>query len=128
MLNRLIPTFDEMSYGLPRLIAAGYLTVGQDGRRGIVLRATPKATRLRKSVEAGTLGDVLGAVGSAVGAAPYPDAEPPEDRSLGRLPGLEPEDLDAATEAHGDWVDRWSKPFVAVSQALINWQNRNRSR
>jgi hypothetical protein len=126
-LNRLIPTFDEMSYGLPRLIAAGFMTVGQDVKKGIVFRATPKAIRLRKSVKAGTLGGVLEGVGNAVGAAPYPDPEPPEDRSLGRLPGLEPEDLDAAVDAHGAWVDRWSKPFVAAAQTLTKWQNRNRS-
>src|SRR5919197_2892972 len=105
-LNRAIATFDEMSYGLPRLIAAGFMTVGQDVKKGIVFRATPKATRLRKSVKAGTLGGMLEGVAKAVGAAPYPDPEPPEDRSLDRLPGLEPEDLDAAIEAHGEWVKR----------------------
>jgi hypothetical protein len=126
-LNRQIPTFDEMSYGVPRLIEAGFMTVGQDVKKGIVFRATPKATQLRKSVKAGTLGGVLEGVGNAVGTLPYRGPEPPEDRSLGRLAGLEPDDLDAAIEAHGAWVDRWSRPFVAAAQALTKWQNRNRS-
>ena len=103
------------------------MTVGQDVKKGIIFRATPKATRLRKSVKAGTLGGVLEGVADAVGAAPYSDPEPPEDRSLDRLPGLEPEDLDAAIEAHGEWVKRWSKPWVVAAQALTKWQNRNRS-
>ena len=110
-LQRLIPTFDEVSLGLPRLIAAGFMTVGHDVKRGIVFRATPKATGLRESVDAKSLGGLLEGVVRAVGAEPYPDPEPPEDRSLGRLPGLEPDDLDAAIRSHGEWVDRWSKPF-----------------
>jgi hypothetical protein len=31
-LGRMIPTFDEMSFGLPRLISAGFMTVGHDNR------------------------------------------------------------------------------------------------
>jgi hypothetical protein len=125
-LMRGIPTFDEMSFGLPRLIGAGFLTVGYDVKAGIVFRATPKATALRKSVKAKTLGDVLTGVAEAVGADPYPDPEPPEDRSLGRLPGLEVEDLEVAIREHSELVERWAKPFVAVAHALAKWQNRNR--
>src|SRR3954452_970323 len=58
-LNRQIPTFDEVSYGLPRLLAAGFLTVGHDVRKGIVFRSTSKATTLRSSLKPRTLGDVL---------------------------------------------------------------------
>jgi hypothetical protein len=123
-LNRLIPTFDEMSFGLPRLVAAGFLIVSHDAKRGLVFRATPTATSLRRSVKAKTLGDVLNGVGAAVGAAPYPEPEPAEDRSLGRLPGLDSNDLDLAIRAHGERVERWSKPFIAVAHALSKWQNR----
>ena len=90
----------------------------------MVFRATPKATRLRKSVKAKTLGDVLNGVARAVGAAPYPDPEPTEDRSLGRLTGLRPDDLETAMQEHGEWVARWSKPFVAAARVLTRWQNR----
>jgi hypothetical protein len=126
-LNRAIPTFDEVSFGLPRLVAAGFMTVGHDVRSGVVFRATPDATKLRKSVKAETLGGVLAGVGWAVGAPPYPDSEPAEDRSLGRLAGLEPEDLEVAMRDHGEWVERWSKPLVVAAHALTRWQNRNRS-
>ena len=126
-LNRAIPTFDEMSFGLPRLIAAGFMTVGVGGTSGVDFRASSEATKLRKSIKAETLGGVLAAVAEAVGAAPYPESEPPEDRSLGRLPGLEPDDLEVAIREHGEWVERWSKPFVGAARALTRWQNRNRS-
>jgi hypothetical protein len=123
-LNRAIPTFDEMSFGLHRLVAAGFLVVGHDPQYGLVLRATPKATHLRRSIKARTLGDVLNGVGQAVGAAPYPEPEPDEDRSLGRLPGLDPDDLDTAVREHGAWVERWSRPLIAVAHAISRWQNR----
>jgi len=123
-LNRLIPTFDEMSFGLPRLVAAGFLIVGYDAKDHLVFRATLKATRLRRSVKARTLGNVLAGVGLAVGTTPYPEPEPAEDRSLGRLPGLERVDLETAVRQHGESVERWSRPLVAAAQALSRWQNR----
>ena len=112
-----------MSFGLPRLVAAGFLVVGYDPKEGLVFRATPKATKLRGSVKAKSLGDVLNGVGGAVGAAPYPGPEPAEDRSLGRLPGLDSQDLDTAIREHGERVEHWSKPFIAVAHALSKWQN-----
>jgi hypothetical protein len=75
-------------------------------------------------VKAKTLGSVLSGVADAVGATPYPQPEPAEDRSLGRLPGLDPDDLDAAVREHAERVERWSKPFIAVAHALSRWQNR----
>jgi hypothetical protein len=127
-LNRMIPTFDELSFGLPRLVAAGFLVVGQGAKKGLVFQATPNATRLRGSVKAKSLGDVLNGVGEAVGALPYPEPEPPEDRSLGRLRGLEPDALDVAVQEHGKWVERWSKPFIVLAHALTKWQNRKSGR
>jgi hypothetical protein len=75
-------------------------------------------------VKAKSLGDVLDGVGAAVGAVPYPEPEPAEDRSLGRLPGLESGALDTAIQEHGERIERWSKPFIAVAHALTKWQNR----
>jgi len=83
-LNRAIPTFDKLSFGLPRLVAHGLMTV--DGLR---LRATPRAIALRKSIRGGTLVSVPNGVGERVGARPYPKPEV-EDRWLGRLQGLGP--------------------------------------
>jgi hypothetical protein len=101
-LERDIPTFDEVSFGLPRLIAAGYLEVGSRQGRTFV-RATPKARRLRSTKRAKTLGGRLGEVAAAVGAAPYPQPEI-EDRSLGRLTGLDSVEWDEEVRAyHASW-------------------------
>lgn len=110
-LNHAIPTFDEVSFGLPRLVAHGVMTV--DGLR---FRATPKAIALRKSVKGRTLGDVLIGITERVGARRYPETEV-EDRSLGRLPGLQPSHLEAAVQEHSRWMDRWSLPIVATIKA-----------
>jgi hypothetical protein len=114
-LNRRIPTFDQISYGLPRLVAAGFATV--DGYR---FRATPKAIALRrtlKSLPSDGLSDVIVRMEAALGAKPYPEPED-EDRSLGRLSGFEPVDLEIAVRKHGEWVKRWSRPLVAAAWAL----------
>jgi len=121
-LNRLLPTFDELSFGLPRLIAAGLLTVDNDATKGMVLQATPEAIRLGKSARRS--GNALGGMTRAVGARVYPDADLPEDRSCGRLPGFEPEDLEAATTAYKEWFDRASKPYVAVGRLLAKLMRR----
>ncbi len=107
-LNRAIPTFDEISFGFPRLVGHGLMTV--DGLR---LRATPRAIALRTSIRGGALGSVLNGVGDRVGARPYPDPEV-ENRSLGRLPGLEPSDLESAIQEYSRWMDRRSFPMIAT--------------
>lgn len=86
-LNRAILSFDEASFGLPRLAAAGLVEVtpGEDGPR---VRPTSAARALRRTVKASTLGDVLAGMDAAVGALPYPQPET-EDQSLGRLAGLD---------------------------------------
>jgi hypothetical protein len=37
-LNRAIPTFDQLSYGIPRLMANGYVDVYRNSRGGLRLR------------------------------------------------------------------------------------------
>jgi hypothetical protein len=83
-LNRAILSFDELSFGLPRLEAAGLVEVvhGRDGPR---VRATSRARALRRDVDVDTLAGVLAAMAAAVGARPYPEPET-EDRTLGPWP------------------------------------------
>jgi hypothetical protein len=81
-----------------------------------VLRATPQAIALRRSVSASTLGGVLFDVMAAVDAEPYPNPEPAEDRSLGRLADFVPADLEAATRQYRAWFDRVSKPILAAAR------------
>ena len=85
-LNRAILTFDELSFGLPRLEAAGLVDITQ-GIDGPLVRATNEGRALRGTVGSGTLGGVLAGMAAAVGAPAYPEPET-EDRSLGRLPGF----------------------------------------
>jgi hypothetical protein len=115
-LNRDIPSFDEISYGIPRLIAAGFAKVGYSASNGLVFRATAKAQRLRRSVRGEW--DSIVAISTAIGAKPHPEEEA-EDRSLGRLPGLEPEDVTAAVAEHASWVERVSQPYIDAAQAMI---------
>ena len=124
-LNRAIPTFDEMSFGLRRLVAAGFLVIQTDRKGGLRFEATPTATSLRRSLRPNRLG-VIEAMGEAVGATPYPSPEPAEDRSLGPLAGLDAASLEKAIRQHGEWVERWSKPFMVAARALVWWQNRKR--
>jgi hypothetical protein len=98
-LERGIPTFDEASFGLPRLAAARYLDVGRTGDGLITVRATARARALRASIRATTLGGVLSAAAVVVGAAPYPEPEV-EDRHLGRLAGLDAWAWEAEVDAY----------------------------
>ena len=98
-LNRAILTFDELSFGLPRLRSAGLVEI-TEGADGPLVRATDEGWALRRSVHAGTLGDLLGAMADAVGAPPYPAPES-EDRSLGRLPMFSEAQWRAEVAAYG---------------------------
>ena len=116
-LERGIPTFDQVSFGFPRLIAAGFLEVDSDAGKTVV-RATPKARQLRSTITAKTLGGVLGETAAAVGAAPYPEAET-EDRSQGRFPALESAEWDAEVRAyHASWSTGLARFFAAGGAAI----------
>jgi len=123
-IYRGIPTFDQVSFGLPRLAAAGLLVVEQDAGEGLVFRATPKAIKLRRLMKAKTLEVDLKDIDAAIRAAAHPEPEPVEDRSLGRLPGLGADDLDAAIREHGERIEQLSKPYIAIAQGLIRRQHR----
>lgn len=85
-LDHSIPTFDEASFGLRRLEAAGYVAVGSTGG-AITVQATPAARSLSATIVRNGPGGVLAGMAAAVGAKPHPAPET-EDRSLGRLEGL----------------------------------------
>ncbi len=129
-LNHLLPTFDEVSFGVPRLVAAGLMTV--DGLRSL---ATAEAWQLRSKVHAATLGDVLYAMQELVDAPHFGEPEPPEDRSLGRWPALTEADFDQAIREHVAEVERLSRPIVfaanvgnAIGERLVRLRDRRRGR
>jgi len=103
--NRLVPTFDELSYGLPRLEAHGLATV-EGGR----FAATQKALAVRADLHPDGLGHVIELMGHAIGAKRL--AASREDRSLGRLAGLTESALSAAVQEHAAEVDRWAETWI----------------
>jgi len=118
-LNRALRTFDELSFGLPRLVAAGFVVVtGADG--DLRLEPSSKAREWGKSIRrnARGAGGVLEAAARLAGAPPYPVPEQEEDRSLGRLPGLAEADVNEAVRAYEAWFWPRARPFLAASRAL----------
>jgi hypothetical protein len=96
--NREMPTFDEASYGLARLMANGLITATHSPTRGIRLLATRKGVDLQKAAERfrrqtsrhrwARIGERPAALAHLVGAPEWPEAEV-EDRSVGRMPRLD---------------------------------------
>ena len=115
-VNRAIPTFDELSYGMQRLVAAGFASVSSARGKELEFQATHDAVGLRKSIS--------GHPTSRIAAAIDVNHEG-EDRSLGRLAGLTQEAFQEAVRAHSSWVERWSGPFVALARVLSWWQRRH---
>lgn len=114
-LNRSIPSFHEVSYGLQRLAAAGYVTFEREPGHVLRLKATSKALKVAASVHrpARTLGDVLTGFTGRLGCRPYPSPEV-EDRSLGPLAGFEQEEWDAAVKAYRQWFDDTAKWLIGT--------------
>lgn len=113
-LNRATPSYDDLSFGIPRLVAAGYAVVSKSPSGDLLFAGTAESMRLRRSAKGHAAVAIHAALRSATG--------PVEDRSLGRLPGLTPEALDAAVAAHWSWIDRWSRPLVAIARLLAKRQ------
>lgn len=118
-LNRLVPSYDVLSFGLPRLMAAGYVEVDRAPGRILRLIPTAKATALRSEIQkdAHALGDASSGLAKALGCYAYPEPEV-EDRSLGRLPGFEEAEWRAAFRAYERWFDHWSKPVLAFGRVF----------
>jgi hypothetical protein len=108
------PTYDEISYGIPRLTAAGLVRV-----EGTRFRATPTALSIRRSVRAHVLGDVSTGVETALDQMGI--LSETEDRTLGRLPGFDEAQLEAAIRAHGRWFSFWSWPIMSLSEVLARF-------
>jgi hypothetical protein len=104
-LNRAVPTYDMVSFGLQRLTAAGYVLSDATGTS-----ATPKALQLLDRLKSQPIPDSLNgpviAMERWLGVAPWPLPEE-DDRYLGRLPDLTADDF-AAAEAK---CRRWSDPL-----------------
>lgn len=109
-LNRAVPTYDDLSFGIPRLVAAGYAVTRESSNGGLLFAATPESMALRRSANAHAA--------VAIPAALRAKIAPIEDRSLGRLPWLTPQALEVAVNEHASWIDRWSRPLVGLARLL----------
>jgi hypothetical protein len=118
-LNRDVPTFDSLSYGLARLVGAGLATATGAGA-ALRLRPTPRALEIRRAIPGHPIPDIARSLGAT--------DDPNEDRSRGPLCGLAPGDLATAVASHSAWVDRLGIPFVALARVIIRWQSRGRPR
>jgi hypothetical protein len=112
-LDRELPTFDEVSFGLERFRITGYVDVEGDGNC-LTVWPTPKAMRLRASIRARWLDDIVPALIAAVGAVPLPDPEI-EDGRLGRLAGLDEATWAAETRAHRA---AWMRTYVVIGATV----------
>jgi hypothetical protein len=102
-LYRGIPTYDEVSFSLPRLIAAGYAVATRTDGGELRLKATRQGFDVRSKVKARYLADVLSGMAVEVGAKPYPEPEQ-KDRSLGRLDGFDEHEWEAAVQCNEEWM------------------------
>lgn len=119
-----IPTFDEISYGLARLMARGYITATYSDKRGVRLKRTRAGAALRQAAGRHRrsifrsrwprIGEYPTALGDLVGAPRWP-AEEVEDRSAGRLPKLTEHDWDLALE---EYKRSWDTYFEATDRSV----------
>jgi len=110
---REVPTFDEASYGLARLIARDLISATYSPTKGIRLRATQAGRNLRRAAGRyrretsksrwARIGEISIAIAHLEGAPSWPTPEV-EDRSVGRLPKLAKDTWDEYVAAYGrDW-------------------------
>jgi hypothetical protein len=116
-LNRAIPSYDELSFGLRRIEAAGYVEV-MPATDGLLLRPTERSIVMVRAINAGTLGELLASMSAEVGARPYPEPEH-EDQSLGRLPGLDEAAWQSGIAAYRRSFLRDLGTLAAIFAALV---------
>jgi hypothetical protein len=130
-LNASSVDFDQVSHGLPRLVAGGFALVGTNSDGTLTVSPTRSATALvRPGLRSRELVDVAA---TALSTRPYPEAEA-EDRSRGRLTGLDEDEFDLAAHrgARGairslrrSW--RRSSRFATNSCDLADGRSRTRA-
>ena len=90
------PTFDDASFSLPRLLAAGYIAVDRDAAGYLRIKATREGFDLKARVKGKA--HPLTRMAQAVGVTFDPSVTD-EDRSLGRYSDLKPAEWQAAEDA-----------------------------
>jgi hypothetical protein len=112
-VNRSYPSLDDLSFGLPRLAAHGLVEVHGSG---VTFRIHP--TLRARSAAHGSWRDTSWTVLERLEEAFADVTADREDRGLGRQPGLNQADVDAAIVAYRVAFDRSARPLLAVVAAL----------
>jgi hypothetical protein len=109
-LNTSIPTYDHISYGLPRLVARGLVATSQDSNGQLLVGATDTARRLGSNGhEPGrSRGEYLAGFYRELGCRPYP-MEEAEDRSLGRVSNFSEGDFETALARYQSSSRKWGR-------------------
>lgn len=114
-LDRSELTFDQMSYGLGRLVAAGLVeTVGSGP--SLAIQPTAAAESLARHLAPGQF-DVVTALGQAMHSAA---SRAPIRADQSRLPGLTEEDFGVALAAKRAWWDKVSPKAKAMFETEVS--------
>jgi hypothetical protein len=122
--QRDVPTYDDVSYGLARLVAAGYVRATYSPTNGIRLYATPRRKALVREAEElrrrtspfrwPRIGEVSFAIAELLNAERSPK---PDDRTIGRLPRLDQAAWDEVVASYNkEWDEtlRRARPAANV--------------
>lgn len=112
-VDRLYPSLDDLSFGLPRLVAHGLVEVHGSGA---TLRIHP--TLRARSAAHGTWRDTAWTILERLEETFADVTADGEDRVLGRQPGIGRADVDAAITAYRVAFDRSARPLLTVVAAL----------
>jgi hypothetical protein len=121
--DRAIPSFDEVSYGLRRLQAAGLLAVSMDSHGRLLLGPTREALHLRRSANDADATAFRRKMEESAGVGPFSTPEQ-EDRTYGPLAGLRPEAYEVAVSEHSEAVARQMRPWADLLRrvgTLLGW-------
>jgi len=125
MLNVASIDFDQISFGLPRLVAGGFALTGEAVGGGILVQPTGAATEL-VHLPVRTW-DLVEVVDRALATRPYPDVET-EDRSQGRLPGLDESGFAKEAARRNAWRDQIPPSAMAAFESIRDQQVRSGGR
>ena len=89
------PSFDDLSFSLARLVAAGLIEVSRDAAGELQLKATRAGFDVKARAKGP--GSSMRRFAGALGAEAYPNGDD-GDRSLGRFPALTADDWKAVRE------------------------------
>ena len=134
-MHRWLPSFEEVAFGLPRLVAGGFVSVVPSDTGMPSFKPLPAASGLLHVPR--RTGEFADDVVIALRTRPYPDPEV-EDRSLGRLAGLDESQFNREVETRQAWQEKvsprgWAlfestraEQLAAHGEPVSNWKGRPR--